>query len=47
MTRSQIEVAHLTLDPARIAPAASGHEAFLQKLFQHAFMKAFAQLRGE
>lgn len=46
MTGSQVEVAHLTLDPARIAPAAPGHEAFLQNLLQHAFMKAFTQPRG-
>ena len=47
MTRPQIEVAHLALDPARIAPAPLGDVAFLQDLFQHAFMKASAQPRGE
>ena len=47
VTRSQVEVAHLTLDPARITAAALGDDAFLQNLLQHAFMKAFTQLRGE
>jgi hypothetical protein len=47
MTRSQWEVAHLALDPARIAPAAAGGDPVLEKLVQHAVMKGFPQLRGE
>jgi hypothetical protein len=47
MTRSQVEVAHLTLDPARIAATALGDDPFLQNFLQYAFMKAFPQPRGE
>jgi hypothetical protein len=47
MTRSQREVAHLALDPARITAAAAGDDAILEKLVEHAVMKCFAQLRGE
>lgn len=47
MTRSQVEVTHLALDPAWIAATALGNDAFLQNLLEDAFMKAFPQLRGE
>ena len=47
MTRSQREVAHLALDPARIAAAAAGDDALLQDFFQYAVMKLFPQSRGE
>ena len=47
VTRSQIEVAHLTLDPARIAAATLGCDAFLENFFQYVLMEAFTQLRGE
>jgi len=47
VTRPQVEVAHLTLDPTGIAAAALGNHAFLQNFLQHALMKAFAQPRGE
>ena len=46
MTRSQLEVAHLALDPAWIAAAATGDDALLQNFFQYAVMKLFAQPRG-
>lgn len=41
------ELAHLTLHPARIAPATTGDHALLQNLLEHALMKAFSLLRGE
>jgi len=47
VTRAQREVAHLALDPAWIAAAAVGDDAFLQNLLQHPVMKLFPQLRGE
>ena len=47
MTRSQVEVAHLTLDPAGIAAATLGCDAFLENFFQYVLMEAFTQLRGE
>jgi len=47
MTRSQREIAHLALDAARIAAAATGGDAVLEDLVEHALMKGFPQLRGE
>ena len=47
MTWSQVEIAHLALDPAWVAPPTPGREAFLQNLLEHAFMEAFTQLRGD
>jgi hypothetical protein len=47
MTRSQREAAHLALDATRIAAAATGDDALLQNLLQHAVMKLFPALRGE
>ena len=47
MTGPQVEVAHLTLDPARVPPTTLGCDALLQNLLQHALMEAFAQPRGE
>ena len=47
MTRSQVEVAHLSLDPAGIAAATLGCDAFLENFLQYVLMEAFTQLRGE
>jgi hypothetical protein len=47
MTRAKRVVAHLSLESARIAPAAAGGNALLQNLFQYALMKGGALLRGE
>lgn len=47
MTRTQGELAHLTLDATRIAPAAAGDDALLQDFIEHALMKRFPVLRGK
>ena len=44
---SDRKLAHLALDPARVAAAATGHHPLLQNLTQHALMKLFPLLRGE
>lgn len=47
MTRTQRELAHLTLDAARVAAAAAGGDTLLEDFVEHALMERFPVLRGE
>ena len=47
MTRTQRELAHFTLDAARVAPAAAGDDSLLEDFVEHPLMECFPVLRGE
>lgn len=47
MTRTQRELAHFTLDAARVAAAAAGGDTLLEDFVENLLMKLFPILRGE
>ena len=44
---TQREIAHLSFDAARVAPATAGGNSLLQNLFEDSLMKRFPVQRGE
>ena len=47
MAGAKGKVAHLALDPARVASVAAGDDPLLQNFIKYAVMKGHSVLRGE
>ena len=47
MARTERKVAHLALDPAKIAAIAAGDDVFLEYFAKHRLMKGSPLRRGE